>query len=199
MRGRIIDLSHAAAREIELLGPGVTKVRLTVILRRNIPLRSRRRPSIFRQSTPDAPVKTLDKAPNSSQCRSARSKIAIAPSLSSEEMRQRSDLRASSNAGPILRCTALSRANTQQAAKRKPLPTRFEERAARLVGADRRRYVENFLTAPPLTSMNRCNPRCWRCHVPCWAIVQGTGGSPADSEGEFQSLAGPDSGGNRHR
>jgi rare lipoprotein A len=31
VRGRIIDLSRAAAREIELLGPGVTKVKLTVI------------------------------------------------------------------------------------------------------------------------------------------------------------------------
>lgn len=29
--GRIIDLSKAAAREIEMLGPGVTKVRLTII------------------------------------------------------------------------------------------------------------------------------------------------------------------------
>jgi rare lipoprotein A len=29
--GRIIDLSHAAAREIELIGPGITKVKLTVI------------------------------------------------------------------------------------------------------------------------------------------------------------------------
>lgn len=31
IRGRIIDLSRAAAREIDLLGPGITKVRLTVI------------------------------------------------------------------------------------------------------------------------------------------------------------------------
>ena len=31
VRGRIIDLSRAAAREIELLGPGITKVKLTVI------------------------------------------------------------------------------------------------------------------------------------------------------------------------
>ena len=31
IRGRIIDLSRAAAREIELLGPGITKVKLTVI------------------------------------------------------------------------------------------------------------------------------------------------------------------------
>lgn len=31
IRGRIIDLSHAAAREIALIGPGITKVRLTVI------------------------------------------------------------------------------------------------------------------------------------------------------------------------
>jgi rare lipoprotein A len=31
IRGRIIDLSHAAAREIDLIGPGVTKVKLTVI------------------------------------------------------------------------------------------------------------------------------------------------------------------------
>ena len=31
VRGRIIDLSHAAAREIELIGPGITKVKLTVI------------------------------------------------------------------------------------------------------------------------------------------------------------------------
>lgn len=31
VKGRIIDLSHAAAREIDLLGVGVTKVRLTVI------------------------------------------------------------------------------------------------------------------------------------------------------------------------
>jgi rare lipoprotein A len=31
IRGRIIDLSHAAAREIEMIGPGVTKVKLTVI------------------------------------------------------------------------------------------------------------------------------------------------------------------------
>jgi rare lipoprotein A len=29
--GRIIDLSRAAARNIEMLGPGVTKVRLTII------------------------------------------------------------------------------------------------------------------------------------------------------------------------
>jgi rare lipoprotein A len=29
--GRIIDLSHAAAREIEMIGPGTAKVRLTVI------------------------------------------------------------------------------------------------------------------------------------------------------------------------
>ena len=29
--GRIIDLSHAAAREIDMLGPGVARVRLTVI------------------------------------------------------------------------------------------------------------------------------------------------------------------------
>jgi rare lipoprotein A len=29
--GRIIDLSHAAAREIDLLGPGIGKVRLVVI------------------------------------------------------------------------------------------------------------------------------------------------------------------------
>lgn len=31
IRGRIIDLSKAAAREIELIGPGVAKVQLTVI------------------------------------------------------------------------------------------------------------------------------------------------------------------------
>jgi rare lipoprotein A len=31
VKGRIIDLSHAAAREIDLLGAGITKVRLTVI------------------------------------------------------------------------------------------------------------------------------------------------------------------------
>jgi rare lipoprotein A len=31
IRGRIIDLSKAAAREIDLLGPGITKVKLTVI------------------------------------------------------------------------------------------------------------------------------------------------------------------------
>jgi rare lipoprotein A len=31
IHGRIIDLSKAAAREIELIGPGVTKVKLTVI------------------------------------------------------------------------------------------------------------------------------------------------------------------------
>jgi rare lipoprotein A len=31
IRGRIIDLSHAAARDIEMIGPGVTKVKLTVI------------------------------------------------------------------------------------------------------------------------------------------------------------------------
>src|SRR3954447_25741156 len=31
VNGRIIDLSHAAAREIDLVGPGITKVRLTVI------------------------------------------------------------------------------------------------------------------------------------------------------------------------
>jgi rare lipoprotein A len=30
-RGRIIDLSHAAARKIDMLGPGTAKVRLTVI------------------------------------------------------------------------------------------------------------------------------------------------------------------------
>jgi len=30
-RGRIIDLSKAAALEIDLLGPGITKVKLTVI------------------------------------------------------------------------------------------------------------------------------------------------------------------------
>lgn len=29
--GRIIDLSHAAAREIELIGPGVARVRLTIV------------------------------------------------------------------------------------------------------------------------------------------------------------------------
>lgn len=31
IEGRIIDLSHAAAREIELIGPGVAKVRMEVI------------------------------------------------------------------------------------------------------------------------------------------------------------------------
>lgn len=31
VKGRVIDLSHAAAREIELIGPGVAKVRLTII------------------------------------------------------------------------------------------------------------------------------------------------------------------------
>jgi rare lipoprotein A len=31
INGRIIDLSRAAAREIQMIGPGVTKVRLTVI------------------------------------------------------------------------------------------------------------------------------------------------------------------------
>lgn len=31
VRGRIIDLSKAAARDIELLGPGITKVKITVI------------------------------------------------------------------------------------------------------------------------------------------------------------------------
>lgn len=31
IRGRIIDLSRSAAREIDLLGPGIVKVRLTVI------------------------------------------------------------------------------------------------------------------------------------------------------------------------
>jgi rare lipoprotein A len=31
INGRIIDLSHAAAREIEMIGPGTAKVRLTVI------------------------------------------------------------------------------------------------------------------------------------------------------------------------
>jgi rare lipoprotein A len=31
VNGRIIDLSHAAARQIELIGPGVAKVRLEVI------------------------------------------------------------------------------------------------------------------------------------------------------------------------
>ncbi len=31
IRGRIIDLSHAAAKQIDLIGPGITKVRLEVI------------------------------------------------------------------------------------------------------------------------------------------------------------------------
>jgi rare lipoprotein A len=31
VRGRIIDLSKAAAREIDMIGPGVTKVKLTII------------------------------------------------------------------------------------------------------------------------------------------------------------------------
>lgn len=31
IRGRIIDLSHAAAREIDMVGPGITKVKLIVI------------------------------------------------------------------------------------------------------------------------------------------------------------------------
>jgi hypothetical protein len=36
--GRIIDLSRAAARELELLGPGITKVRITVL---SVPARRR--------------------------------------------------------------------------------------------------------------------------------------------------------------
>src|SRR6266699_5278811 len=35
--GRIIDLSHAAAKEIELIGPGVAEVELTVIAAPAIP------------------------------------------------------------------------------------------------------------------------------------------------------------------
>jgi rare lipoprotein A len=31
IHGRIIDLSHAAARQIDLIGPGITKVRLTIM------------------------------------------------------------------------------------------------------------------------------------------------------------------------
>ena len=42
--GRVIDLSRAAAREIELLGPGITKVKLTVIAP---PRNLERQPELF--------------------------------------------------------------------------------------------------------------------------------------------------------
>jgi rare lipoprotein A len=44
IRGRIIDLSHAAAREIDLVGPGITKVRLTVI---KPPKNPKRQPELY--------------------------------------------------------------------------------------------------------------------------------------------------------
>ena len=68
VRGRIIDLSHAAAREIEMIGPGITKVRLTVI----------------------APPKNIERNGNSSRYRSGRvqgSQPGADPL--SEEMKQR--------------------------------------------------------------------------------------------------------------
>jgi rare lipoprotein A len=56
VRGRIIDLSHAAAREIDLLGPGITKVRLTVIP-------PPKNAVVAAARLPEPPVKTMDNEP----------------------------------------------------------------------------------------------------------------------------------------
>lgn len=64
VRGRIIDLSRAAARNIEMLGSGTAKVRLTVIPTPNSAQAAERsRPSRVdppRTSTPPPPVEPVD-------------------------------------------------------------------------------------------------------------------------------------------
>jgi rare lipoprotein A len=58
--GRVIDLSRAAAREIELLGPGVTKVKLTVI---KPPKHPPQRTSVIVPSQPQPPPQQQPPAP----------------------------------------------------------------------------------------------------------------------------------------
>lgn len=48
VRGRIIDLSHAAARQIEMIGPGTAKVKLTIIA---APKNLDRQPELFAVQT----------------------------------------------------------------------------------------------------------------------------------------------------
>jgi peptidoglycan lytic transglycosylase len=71
VKGRVIDLSHAAAREIDLLGVGVTKVRLTVIAPPKhvvevaaktveTPSKTSERPSKTIEAPATAPVKELE-------------------------------------------------------------------------------------------------------------------------------------------
>ena len=82
VRGRIIDLSHAAAREIELLGPGVTKVRLTVIPRPKTAV-------IVSAKSAETPVKTMEKEPELFAVQVGAFKDRNRAAALSEEMRQR--------------------------------------------------------------------------------------------------------------
>ena len=62
--GRIIDLSHAAAREIDLLGAGVTKVKLTVIAPpKNVAVAAAKRVEAP-PKTIEAPAKTVEAGPS---------------------------------------------------------------------------------------------------------------------------------------
>ena len=89
VRGRIIDLSHAAAREIELLGPGVTKVRLTVIPPPKHPIAVSAKTLDLPSKTPDAPVKTIDKEPELFAVQVGAFKDRNRAIALSEEMRRR--------------------------------------------------------------------------------------------------------------
>jgi rare lipoprotein A len=89
VKGRIIDLSHAAAREIELLGPGITKVRLTVIA-------PPRTPASIQAKRPDLPtrpaesqVKTIDQEPELFAVQVGAFKDRNRALALSEEMRER--------------------------------------------------------------------------------------------------------------
>jgi rare lipoprotein A len=81
VRGRIIDLSHAAAREIDLLGPGVTKVRLTVI--------PRPKTAVIAAKPAETSVKTMDKEPELFAVQVGAFKDRNRAVALSEEMRQR--------------------------------------------------------------------------------------------------------------
>ena len=174
VRGRIIDLSHAAAREIDLLGAGVTKVKLTVIAPpKNVAVAAAKRVEAP-PKTIEAPAKTVEAALrrlrlrnwNSSPCRSARSKIAIVRSNSQrrcDSASEQSRIIERAADPPIYRVLAGEFA-TQEEAEAAAMQIRGAGGAA-LGRATSTTRVENFQPIRATNPMNRCNLRCWSLRV----------------------------------
>ena len=165
IRGRIIDLSHAAAREIEMIGPGITKVKLTVIA---------------------PPRNTLSASLNSLPCRSAPSVTRRAPIAHSEEMKQRFGARRVVERGGESAGLSRPRRRVSKPRNRPKRPRhRSAARAASVLVVRLDRLVEKIsAAAEPSTGRLDAIPRSMRCHhVPYRQLTQGPEHPPSDEKG----------------